>query len=180
MTVSRVWLVALACWALVPATPRAQAQTLGELAIAFVERTGDPLYRGTPGYAGLYRPEHFSPYAAAELAIKDSAAAARARGLNLSLQRKSLTETEDAAGTLRTLAQAHGMQVAILDLPAEEMLQLANSMSDVPLILFNARHRDDGLRVKACRTRLLHTLPSWSMLHDALAQRLLELDWRRI
>src|SRR5262245_36664730 len=134
MTVSRVWLVALARWALVPATPRAQAQTLGELAIAFVERTGDALYRGTPGYAGLYRPEHFSPYAAAELAIKDSAAAARARGLNLSLQRKSLMGREDAASALRALVQAHGVRAAILDLPAEETLQLAKSMRDDPLI----------------------------------------------
>jgi ABC transporter substrate binding protein (PQQ-dependent alcohol dehydrogenase system) len=180
MTVSRVWLVALACWALLPATVHAQAQAAGELAIVFVDRTGDSLYQGAPGYAGLYRREHFSPFAAAELAVKDSAAAARARGLNLSLLRKSLMETEDAASALRTLAQAQGVRAAILDLPAEEMLQVAKSMSDDPLILFNARHRDDALRSLACRARLLHTLPSWSMLHDALAQRLLELDWRRI
>jgi ABC transporter substrate binding protein (PQQ-dependent alcohol dehydrogenase system) len=180
MTASRVWLVALACWALLPAMLSAQAQAAGELAIVFVDRTGDALYQGAPGYAGLYRPEHFSPYPAAELAIKDSAAAARARGLNLRLLRKSLMETEDAARALRILAQAQDVRAAILDLPAEETLQVAKSMSDDPLILFNARHREDRLRALACRTHLLHTLPSWSMLHDALAQRLLELDWRRI
>jgi ABC transporter substrate binding protein (PQQ-dependent alcohol dehydrogenase system) len=183
MTVSRLWFVALACWALLatlPAAARAQAEAAGEVAIAFVDRTGDALYQGAAGYAGLYRREHFSPFAAAELAIKDSAAAVRARGLNVSLLRKSLTETEDAARVLRTAAQAQGVRAAILDLPAEETRQLAKSLSDDPLILFNARHRDDGLRLLTCRTRLLHTLPSWSMLHDALAQRLLELDWRRI
>jgi ABC transporter substrate binding protein (PQQ-dependent alcohol dehydrogenase system) len=180
MTVSRVWLVALACWALLPAMARGQPQSTGALAIAFVDRTGDARYQSAPGYAGLYRPEHFSPYAAADLAIKDSAAAARARGLTLGLLRKSLGEREDAASALRALAQAQGVRAAILDLPADETLQLARSMSADPLILFNARHRDDALRSLACRTRLLHTLPSWSMLHDALAQRLLELDWRRI
>src|SRR6185295_9855898 len=61
-----------------------------------------------------------------------------------------------------------------------DMLQLAKSLADEPLILFNPRHRDDGRRPLTCRTRLLHTLPSWSMLHDGLAQRLLELDWQRI
>jgi ABC transporter substrate binding protein (PQQ-dependent alcohol dehydrogenase system) len=184
MTVSGVWLVALATWALLPALlpapARAQTQPMAELAIGFIERSGDALYHGSPGYAGLYRPEHFSPYPAAELAIKDSAAAARARGLNLSLLRKSLTPTEDAASAVAALAAAQGVMAAILDLPAEETLQVAKSMGEQSLILFNARHRDDAMRSLACRTRLLHTLPSWSMLHDALAQRLLELDWRRI
>jgi len=69
---------------------------------------------------------------------------------------------------------------AIIDLPPAEMLQLAKAVASDPVVLFNARHRDDELRLQTCRTRLLHTLPSRSMLHDALAQRLLELDWRRI
>ena len=184
MTISRFRLVALASCALLPALlpqpARAQTQPMAELAIAFVDRSGDALYHASPGYAGLYRAEHFSPYPAAELAIKDSAAAARARGLNVSLRRKSLTETEDAASALRALSAADGVKAAILDLSAEDTLQLAKSMSEQPLILFNARHRDDAMRSLTCRTRLLHTLPSWSMLHDALAQRLLELDWRRI
>src|SRR5262245_33263084 len=134
MTVSRVWLMALAAWALLAALLPATARAQTELAIAFVERAGDALYQGAPGYAGLYRPEHFSALAAAELAIKDSAAAARARGLNLSLQRKSLMGREDAASALRALVQAHGVRAAILDLPAEETLQLAKSMRDDPLI----------------------------------------------
>jgi ABC transporter substrate binding protein (PQQ-dependent alcohol dehydrogenase system) len=184
MTVSRVWRVALASWALLPALlpapGRAQTQGTSELGIAFIERAGDPRYHAASGYAGLYRPEHFSPYPAAELAIKDSAAAAHARGLKLSLQRKSLTETEDVSGTVRALAQSPGVLAAILDLPAEEMVQLAKAMREEPLILFNARQRDDAIRSRTCRTRLLHTVPSWSMLHDALAQRLLELDWRRL
>ena len=64
MIVSRVRVGTLACWILMLAASvpivRAQDQPLRELAIAFVNRTGDPLYRTTPGYAGLYRPEHFS------------------------------------------------------------------------------------------------------------------------
>jgi ABC transporter substrate binding protein (PQQ-dependent alcohol dehydrogenase system) len=182
MIASRVLIATLACWTLhlSLASAQAQEQALREVAIAFIERNGDPLYQSTPGYAGLYRPEHFSPFPAAELAIKDAAAAARARGLRLLLLRQALPPEEDAAGALRRLAQRSGVLAAIVDLPANEMLQLAQGMAGEPLILFNARHRDDGLRSQTCRTRLLHTLPSWSMLHDGLAQRLLELDWRRI
>jgi ABC transporter substrate binding protein (PQQ-dependent alcohol dehydrogenase system) len=184
MTASRVWLLALACWSLSPAVSApmagAQEQPPRELAIAFVERSGDARYQAATGYAGLYRPEYVSPFAAAELALKDGMAAARARGLKLNLLRKSLGDTEDAVSSLRALLQAQGLVAAILDLPADDMLHLAKGLADDPVILFNPRQRDDGLRSQTCHTHLLHTLPSWSMLHDGLAQRLLELDWRRI
>ena len=184
MTASRVWLLTLACWILTVAfsapVAHAQEQPLKELAIAFIERSGDARYQAATGYAGLYRPEHVSPFTAAELAIKDGTAAARARGLSLSLVRKSLAQAEDAVGALRAFMQSQPLTAAILDLPADDMLRLAKGLAEEPLILFNPRHRDDELRSRTCRTRLLHTLPSWSMLHDALAQRLLELDWRRI
>jgi ABC transporter substrate binding protein (PQQ-dependent alcohol dehydrogenase system) len=184
MTASRVWLLTLAGWLLTPALAAAvacaQEQPASDLAIAFVERSGDARYQAATGYAGLYRPEYVSPFAAAELAVKDGAASARARGLKLSLVRKSLAAEEDAVGALRALLQAQPLTAAILDLPADDMLRLAKSLADEPVVLFNPRHRDDGLRSLTCRSRLLHTLPSWSMLHDGLAQRLLELDWRRI
>src|SRR5262245_51892968 len=184
MTASRVCLLTLACWVLTAALPapvaHAQEQPLRELAIAFVERSGDARYQAATGYAGLYRPEHVSPFAAAELAIKDGTAAARARGLRLTLVRKSLAAADDAVSALRAFVQSQPLTAAILDLPAEDMLRLAKSLADEPLVLFNPRQQDDSLRSLTCRTRLLHTLPSWSMLHDGLAQRLLELDWRRI
>src|SRR5262245_44350370 len=99
MTASRVWLLTLAYWllttALAAAVARAQEQPASDLAIAFVERSGDGRYQVATGYAGLYRPEYASPFAAAELAVKDGAASARARGLKLSLLRKTLAAEED-------------------------------------------------------------------------------------
>jgi ABC transporter substrate binding protein (PQQ-dependent alcohol dehydrogenase system) len=184
MTASRVWLLRLACWiwtlALSAATVCAQEQRFSELAIAFIERSGDARYQVQTGYAGLYRAEHASPFAAAELAIKDGTAAARARGLKLNLIRKSLGDAEDAVSALGALMQSQTLTAAILDLPADDVRRLAKDLAKAPLVLFNPRHRDDDLRSLSCRARLLHTLPSWSMLHDGLAQRLLELDWRRI
>jgi len=184
MIVSRARAAALACWILTLLAPltiaRAEQPPARELAIAFLDRNGDAQYQASAGYAGLYRPEHFSPFPAAELAIKDAAASARARGLKLLLLRRSLAVDEDAVASLRLLLQSNAVMAAIIDLPPAEMLQLAKAVASDPVVLFNARHRDDELRLQTCRTRLLHTLPSRSMLHDALAQRLLELDWRRI
>src|SRR6185295_15504613 len=126
MTASRVWLLTLACWllttALAAVAARAQEQPASDLAIVFVERSGDARYQAATGYAGLYRPEHVSPFAAAELAVKDGAASARARGLKLSLVRKSLAAEEDAVSALRAFLQAQTLTAAVLDLPADDML----------------------------------------------------------
>jgi ABC transporter substrate binding protein (PQQ-dependent alcohol dehydrogenase system) len=159
---------------------RAQDAAVREIGIAFVERSGDPAYRATAGYAGLFRRERFSPFPAAELAIKDGTAAARASGLKLTLVRKTLGETEDTVAAVRGLVGGGTVLAAILDLPKEDQIQVAGALAAEPLLLFNARHRDDDLRLKTCGARLLHTQPSWSMLHDALAQVLLSLDWKRI
>lgn len=180
MTARRAWLVALLCWLLVAPDARSQGSASRELRIAFIERSGDPIYQTPTGYAGLFRQEHFSPYPAAELAIKDGAAAARASGLSLTLVHRTLSEAEDAAAAVRALAKDTAMLAVILDLPREHLVQIAKALATEPLLLFNSRHRDDVLRLQACATHLLHTMPSWSMLHDGLAQALLALDWRRI
>jgi ABC transporter substrate binding protein (PQQ-dependent alcohol dehydrogenase system) len=159
---------------------RAQDAAVREIGIALIERSGDPAYQAATGYAGLFRRERFSPFPAAELAIKDGAAAARANGLKLTLVRKTLSETEDAVAALRGLARGGAVRAAILDLPKEDQIQVAGVLAGEPLLLFNARHRDDDLRLKTCGTRLQHTQPSWSMLHDAVAQVLLSLDWKRV
>src|SRR5215813_11653334 len=127
MIASRVLPLLIACCllALSVVVASAQDQPLRELAIAFVDRSGDGFYQAAPAYAGLYRPEHFSPFPAAELAIKDGAAAARARGLKLLLLRKSLAAEEDAAAALRLLAQSNAVLAAIIDLPPADMVQLA-------------------------------------------------------
>src|SRR5215475_3073795 len=129
MIVSRARAATLACWILTLLAPltiaRAERPPIRELAIAFLDRNGDAQYQASAGYAGLYRPEHFSPFAAAELAIKDGAASASARGLMLLLLLRSFSAEEDAAAALRLLLQSNAVMAAIIDLPHQDMVQLA-------------------------------------------------------
>lgn len=148
--------------------------------IAYLDRDGDPDYRTPLTYAGLYRKSKASPYPAAELAIKDTAAAARAAGIALVLERKTLKEGEDAIAAIRDLLKAGPLAAAVLDLPLGETAAVAKALAKDGPILINARHRDDDLRVAACRTRMLHVLPSRSMYMDALAQGLLAAGWRDV
>jgi hypothetical protein len=45
-------------------------------------------------------------------------------------------------------------------------------------LLFNVASRDEALREEDCRPNLLHTMPSRSMLTDALAQFFLKKHWQ--
>ncbi len=168
-----VGLLALAASAL------AQTTALPELKIGYLDRKDDPAYREAPGYAGVFRRERVSPWAAAELAIKDGAAAARASGFQLALVRRSLGDSEDA-GTAAEALVRDGVSAIVLDLPLGDMQRVARQRAGSSVALLNARHRDDDLRLAACRTTLLHTMPSWAMLTDGLAQGLMALDWRRV
>jgi ABC transporter substrate binding protein (PQQ-dependent alcohol dehydrogenase system) len=146
--------------------------------ILYLDRIDDPHYRAQAGYTGTLRRQAFKPVAAAELAVRDGEAAARAAGLKLVLDHRSLQTGESAASVLAERIKTGDITAAILDLPLEESEASAREAAASRVPLFNARHRDDGLRLRTCATGLFHTLPSWSMLTDALAQVLLLNNWK--
>lgn len=65
----------------------------------------------------------------------------------------------------------------VLKAPAEDLLQVADLPEAQGAVLFNAGAPDNELRDASCRSNLLHTLPSRSMLTDALAQFSLKKKW---
>ena len=58
----------------------------------------------------------------------------------------------------------------VLKAPADILLKVADLPEAQDALLFNAGEPDNDLRNANCRANLLHTLPSRSMLTDALAQ----------
>ena len=72
------------------------------------------------------------------------------------------------------------IRVFLLDLPLDVVTQLGAALANRNLLLFNIRHTDDRLRGKACSPVLFHTLPSHSMLMDALAQFLFRKKWKEV
>ena len=73
-----------------------------------------------------------------------------------------------------------GHSLIVVNVPRKTLLALMTlpGMSTQALV-FNAGAADDELRVKECRSRLLHTIPSRAMLADALAQFLIARRWNR-
>jgi len=112
----------------------------------------------------------------AELAITDSNTTGRF--LKHSYELKSVNA--DSSEQLQQAAQAlhaKGLRLFVVNAPAESLLQLSEAMPDS--LLINAGSPSDDLRTSRCLANVLHTLPSRSMLADALAQFLAVRRWNR-
>ena len=65
----------------------------------------------------------------------------------------------------------------IIDAPQEVLLSIADLPEAQDALLFNTSAQDTALRDQACRANLLHSVPSFAMRTDALAQMLVTKRW---
>ncbi|MBS7700031.1 MULTISPECIES: ABC transporter substrate-binding protein [unclassified Chelatococcus] len=82
---------------------------------------------------------------------------------------------DDPAAVMRDFKK-RGVGFVVADLEATLLLKAADAPDAAKMVLFNSRAPDDELRAKNCRRNVLHTIPSRTMLADALAQYLI---WKR-
>lgn len=117
--------------------------------------------------------------AGGRLAVRDNNTTGAFTGQQFSLDEAWLDENEDPTAKAQTLVR-EGVQFLIVNLPASELLSVADALKDQSIILFNVGATDDQLRGTDCRANLLHIAPSRAMLTDALAQFLAFRRWQRI
>jgi ABC transporter substrate binding protein (PQQ-dependent alcohol dehydrogenase system) len=115
--------------------------------------------------------------AGALLAIEDNNTTGKFLNQHFTLTEVRLKEGEDVAKAASSLAE-HDSYI-ILDLPADELLTVADSLRDRSTVLFDAGSIDDRLREQDCRANVVHVAPTRSMLADALAQYLVWKQWKR-
>lgn len=111
----------------------------------------------------------------ARLGIEDNNTTGRFTKQNFVLEAVTVEETGDVAAAFREL-YGKGDRFFILDLPAAQLLTVADLPEARDSLLFNVREKDDTLRNEQCRANTLHTIPSHAMLADGLAQYLM---WKR-
>ncbi len=147
---------------------------------AYLTREGDAYYKPHRAYTGLTLRDHRPAVDGARLAIKDSRIIGRALGVGFELVEHELAAGEDAVAAIRKIEGERGARAFVLDLPLEDVRAAARALGPEGPLLFNPRHRDDGLRQDDCSPALFHTIPSDAMLMDALAQFAKERGWTRI
>ena len=116
--------------------------------------------------------------AGAQLGIDDNNTTGKFLGQHFSLEERALKDADDAAAAASDLL-AQGVGLLIADLPAADLLKVADAGRGHGLVVFNAGATDDALREQDCRADVVHTAPTRSMLADALAQYLVWKQWRR-
>ena len=74
---------------------------------------------------------------------------------------------------------ANKFQYVVVNLPAEQLNQLADLPTAKQMLLFDVATVDDALRNEQCRRHVLHLLPSRAMRADALAQYIMKKRWTK-
>ncbi len=106
--------------------------------------------------------------AGAQVALGDNLTTGKFLGHSYSLEVMRIELNGDPVAAADTaLATA---QVLVLDLPADQLLEIADLPDAKSAILFNANAGDSVLRDAECRANLLHTAPSNAMRADAVIQ----------
>jgi ABC transporter substrate binding protein (PQQ-dependent alcohol dehydrogenase system) len=116
--------------------------------------------------------------AGVRLAIEDNNTTGKFLNQHFTLEETRLKDGDDAAKAAVALAD-RGIGFVIADLPADALLTAADAVRDRGTVVFNAGSIDDRLREQDCRTNVIHTAPTRSMLADGLAQYLVWKQWKR-
>lgn len=128
-----------------------------------------------PAFSLVDQPTTDNGLMGARLGIEDNNTTGRFTKQSFTLAEEVVPEGGDLAAAFRKL-YGEGERFFVLDLPAASLLAVADLPEAKGALLFNVRAKDDALRGEQCRANVLHTIPSYAMLADALAQYLI---WKR-
>jgi ABC transporter substrate binding protein (PQQ-dependent alcohol dehydrogenase system) len=116
--------------------------------------------------------------AGAKLAAVDNNTTGRFLDQTYVLEDKVVNDGEDPVAALQQLI-AQGVTLILADLPATDLLKIADAAQGKDVLIFNTTAREEALREENCRANVVHTAPSYSMLADGLAEYLVWKRWPR-
>lgn len=166
----RLLIASVLCgWLLAPASAAALDVTIGY--IHWVPDQGPVLSNVTP------EPED-AGLRGAELGIADNNATGKFLNQNYALESVMASDEEGSLAALDSMLE-NGIDLLVTRVPADTLQAMAKRSGDKAL-LFNAGASDDDLRISECQPNVLHTIPSYAMLTDALAQWLSMRRWKEV
>jgi len=115
--------------------------------------------------------------AGAKVAINDNNTTGKFLNQKFELEDVVIGDGKDPMPDVERLVGS-GFDYLVLDLPAEQVLKIADAVKDRGIPVFNAGATDDSLREENCRGNVFHTAPTRSMLADGLAQYFVWKQWR--
>ncbi|ARM82866.1 MULTISPECIES: ABC transporter substrate-binding protein [Marinobacter] len=114
----------------------------------------------------------------AELGMQDNSTTGKFLGQTYTLESRVADSEAEAMAAFDQL-RASGIELFVVNTPAQTLKRMI-AKTDADTLLFNAGSKADELRTIECNANLLHTMPSYAMLTDALAQWLNQRRWNEI
>jgi ABC transporter substrate binding protein (PQQ-dependent alcohol dehydrogenase system) len=151
----------------------ALAADLTEIRIGYLRHDGV-----RPTLSLAEQPAENDGVAGARLAIEDNNTTGRFLDQRFTLDEVRLKDADDPAAAAVALVDRNAGFI-IADLPADALLKAADAIRERGALLLNAGAIDDRLREEDCRSNVMHTAPTRSMLADGLAQYLVWKQWKR-
>ena len=150
-----------------------------DVTIGYLELRPDGRYGKKRTFARYLTQPLGRPYGGAEVALAEVKFHCAAVGAGFDLARARGKDAEELLAELDTLS-AKGVRFFLVDAAADVLAELAKATRGRDLLLFNITAREDRLRQEQCYAHLLHVIPSYAMLMDALTQFLVSRGWTEV
>ncbi len=115
----------------------------------------------------------------AELGMADNATTGRFLGQSYLLDSRQVSSADEVTAAFDEL-RGQGIRLFVLRVPGPSLQALAQRDGSDDLLLVNAGAKDDHLRTTSCLPGVIHTIPSFAMLTDALGQWLNQRRWKQL
>jgi ABC transporter substrate binding protein (PQQ-dependent alcohol dehydrogenase system) len=149
------------------------------LVMGYVDLADDPRYDEDRADARVPVRPLGRPFDAVAVGVSDAAQIGKVIGVDFSVEHKTGANVDELIAAAGTWAD-QGVGFILADLPAPQLLQLADALGDRDVVIFNVAAEEDALRGKDCRANVIHVIPSRTMLADALFQYLSLRNWRHV
>ncbi len=159
-----------------PAAPAAAPAPAAAAKIETVKIGFLRTYERTLALSALDIPPQDIGLAGANVAIADNNTTGRFMGQEFTLDVATLAPGDDVPAAAQKMLD-DGVHYIVTDLSPDDTLKVADLAKAKNAIILNAGATDDRLRNADCRSNMLHTAPSRSMLTDGLAQYLMWKQW---
>src|SRR5262245_10156119 len=143
--------------------PPASADDAKEVRIAYVHTQE----RGRITLSVLDQPPLDVGLAGVKVGINDNNTTGRFLKQSFLLEDVPLKPGEDPVPVVERLA-ASGTHFIVTDLPAADLIKLADAARGKEMLVFNSGALEDSLREQDCRANVIHTAPTYTMLADGL------------
>lgn len=157
----------------VPPSPPAASGEL-QILIGYLGVEGEPRETMSP----LDKPITEEGLMGARVGLADDNTTGRLMKQNYKMDEVLVPDGGDVKKAARDLI-ASGHRYIVADLPAAQLLAVADLPEAKDAMIFNVQAKDDLLRGADCRANVFHATPNRAMLADALAQYLIKMRWSK-